>query len=162
MITNDPEHWIELLKLYYDEWKFREEDLWKKAVQMLIVIFFTSTLPITIGVFGGVNIGNIPLYLFPVSGILLTIFFLVFYLSNSLRIKAVDQKRRKIISMVYGHAFSSYDLPPLLKKSKKSSRIFRARITIWVPVVLSLILLGISIAILVMIHKGLIVYTRSK
>ena len=47
---------IELLNIYYDEWKYRLDRFRKQMAQSFIVIFFVITLPISISFFNP-NIG---------------------------------------------------------------------------------------------------------
>ena len=155
MNNTDKNQWIELLKLYYEEWKFRQEELWKKAIQLLVIIFFTSTLPITISVFGSISISNIPMWVFPGFGILLTFFFLWYFLSKSLRINAIDAKRKRVIEMVFGNGFTDDDLLPFLERNRENKKepliIFKWRMSIWVPVILSAIEIAISIIMIILI-----------
>ena len=36
---SDKELDIELLKLYFEEWKYRHENLWKRMITFIVVIF---------------------------------------------------------------------------------------------------------------------------
>ena len=42
---------FKLLELYYGEWKFRQENMWRQGARFSIVIFFVSTFPISIDFF---------------------------------------------------------------------------------------------------------------
>ncbi len=85
---------IELLKLYWEEWKFRQENLWKRIIQFFVINFFTSTLPLTVNMFS-VHLPNVSLLIFPVSGILLVLFFLWFCLSESTRIRTCLKNKQE-------------------------------------------------------------------
>lgn len=155
--TATNEQKIELIKIYHEEWRFRQEHVWKKLVRFVVIIFFASTLPITIGLFPGVEIPEkLPLYLFPVLGIVLTVFFLISSLSDSARIKTIDLLIRKIVEDVFPVGYSKNGLEPLLNQRKKKSRWnpLNMRMSVWIPVLLCVIEFAIAIGVLVLIYKG--------
>lgn len=71
---------ISLLKLYYDEWKYRLDNYRKQIYKIIIVIFFTTTLPISIGIFDKVIIPNIALTIYPLLGLVLTYSFFLYFI----------------------------------------------------------------------------------
>ena len=90
---------IELLNLYYDEWKYRLDRFRKQMTQSFIVIFFVITLPISIRFFNNIKIPDaIPLLLFPLSGVCLSFIFLFYCLSESSRITTLKNKIKLIIN----------------------------------------------------------------
>lgn len=148
MTAQDKDRNIELLSLYYEEWRFRQDGLWKRIVQFFVIIFFTSTLPITVNIFHSISIPNISLLVFPIVGIFLTAFFVVFCMSESVRIKAIDMKIKKIISDCFDPSYCKMDLPSLFDNTKPAGKIFTKRMAIWVPLSLAtmqLILAGFMI-----------------
>lgn len=148
-----------LINLYFDEWKFRQEGMWKRITQFFVILFFVSTLPITIGAFDGVMLPNISKLAFPISGIILTIFFLWFCLSESIRINSIDAQIKNIIKDTYGDKYLKNKLVPLTKHFQDKGhtlKIFTWRMAIWVPVVLSTVQILIAIFVLYCIHIGLL------
>lgn len=144
---------MELLSIYHDEWKFRQEGLWKRIIQFFVVIFFTSTLPITIRVFSGPTIPDIPLEFFPYLGMGLTLFFLWFCLSESIRINSVNNKIITIMKDLFPAAYVKTDLIPLTKR-KETIFIFKWRMAIWVPIVLSIMEVAVSVFMLYLIFNS--------
>lgn len=143
---------LALLNLYYDEWKFRVEGLWKRIMQFFIIIFFVSTFPITINAFNGLAMPKMPIIFFPISGIALTVFYLVFCLSESSRISSIDNKVKQIIT----NRFPDYhknELPSFSGK-KRAFFVFRWRMAIWVPCFLSVIQIIIACTIIYLISTG--------
>ena len=125
---------LELLKLYYEEWKFRQENLWKRIIQFFVIIFFTSTLPISIKVFDSSNeivIPNKLLIFFPIAGIFLTIFFLWFCLAESIRINTNDTKIKLIINNLFPPAYGKNGLVPLIYRSRDVLPIFKKLFSIY-------------------------------
>lgn len=145
---------IELLKLYWDEWKFRQEALWKRIIQFFCVIFFVSTLPITINMFS-ISLPDVPLLVFPIVGILLAVFFWWFCLSESIRINSIDAKIKKIIQDSFPAEYSKTTLVPFSKQSKGVAPVFYWRMAIWVPISLSImqIIVAISMIYFVVTNK---------
>ncbi|SHN88504.1 hypothetical protein [Desulfitobacterium chlororespirans] len=146
-----------LLNLYFEEWKFRQENLWKRILQFFVVIFFVSTLPLTIGIFNGVKLPQISVIMFPIAGILLTLFFLWFCLAESIRINTIDGKIKRIMADHYPEEYVKNELVPLTKpyqKKEKTWAIFRWRMAIWVPVTLSAMEIVIAIAVIFIIIIG--------
>lgn len=128
---------LELLKLYWEEWKFRQEGLWKRMIQFMIIIFFTSTLPITISAFS-ISLPNVSLLIFPIVGLLLVVFFLWFCLSEAVRINAIDSIIKQILEDSFPEKYVKTSLKSLTNHQKQPLPIFRWRMTIWIPVSLSL------------------------
>lgn len=147
---------IELLKLYWDEWKFRQEGLWKRIIQFMIIIFFTSTLPITISNFS-ISLPKISLFTFPIVGILLTLFFLLFCLSESVRIKAIDTLIKQILSNSFPEDYVKKSLKSLFNDEKEAHWIFRSRMSIWVPISLSVMQLIIAFSMIYLVIEKIIV-----
>ena len=142
----------ELLKIYYDEWKYRLDHMRKQLIQSYIVIFFTTTLPITIGVFEGITIPNLPLIIFPVTGILLTMVFLLYCMSEAARIKSLDMKIKLIIKENFPQQYSKTKLTTVIKHSKKEPTIYKWSMTAWIPIIMAiaeLILAGIMLYLII-------------
>ena len=147
------ENYLELLKIYYDEWKYRHEHFWKTLVRFFVVIFFTSTLPITIQVFNGAVIPNIPLAIFPITGILLTILYLWYSLSESLRLNAVNVTMTAMIRDLFPK-YERAKLVSFIDEGKVAHTIFYMRIALWIPVLFSVIEILISIAMLALVFTN--------
>lgn len=142
--------YLELLKLYWDEWKFRQENLWKRMIQFMIIIFFTSTLPITISAFS-ISLPNVSLLLFPIVGLLLIVFFLWFCLSETVRIGAIDSKVKQILKDIFPEEYVKTSLKSLTNPQKQPLPIFRWRMTIWVPISLSFMQLLVAASMIYLI-----------
>jgi len=144
---------ISILGFYYEEWKFRQENLWKRIIQFFIIIFFVSTFPITIGILNGISIPKIPLVVFPIIGIILSLFFLLFCLSESSRINSIDYKIKLIIQNEFPN-YAKNNLIPFNKKyigKKDACFIFRWKMAIWVPIALSSMQIVLAIFIILLI-----------
>lgn len=139
---------LELLKLYYDEWKYRINNLRRNMSQLIVVIFFTSTLPITIKIFNNIVIPKISLLAFPFSGIILTVIFYLYCQSEASRIELVDKKIKYIIEQIFPKSFS---------KDKLNSKLLKIRITKWIPTAFTIIEVLIAILMIYLISKNAIV-----
>lgn len=143
---------LELLKIYYDEWKYRLDHMRKQLVQFYVVIFFTTTLPITIGLFDGVIMPNLPLIVFPICGILLTIIFLLYCMSEAARIKSLDSKIKLIIEDNFPRKYSKTVLRPINNSTKKAPFIYKWPMTAWIPLFLAIaefILAGVMLYLII-------------
>lgn len=149
---------IELLQIYYDEWKFRQESLWKRLIQFFVIIFFVTTLPVTINAFGKITLPAIPLVVFPILGIALSLFFTLFFLCEAARINAVNRKVYTIIEDNYDKKYLKSSLPPFSKKreleGKDAWKLLQGRMSIWVPVTLAIMQIGLAIAEIALIESG--------
>lgn len=149
---------IELLKVYYDEWKYRDENSWKKRLQFFVAITFISTLPVSYQTFGTISLPNDVLYTFPIVGIFLSFTFLWYCLSEAYRTKAIASRIEKIINDVFPSEYSKYGLVPIRKKNldknKKVLWIFNEPMAIWIPTLLFVLELALSIAMIVFISDG--------
>ena len=149
---------IELLKIYYDEWKYRDENSWKKRLQFFVAILFISTLPVSYQTFGAISLPNSILFMFPISGIFLSFIFLWYCLSEAYRIKSIAFRIEIIINDVFLPKYSKYGLVPIRKKNhdkgKSVHKIFYEPMNIWVPMLFFILELAVSIAMIVFISCG--------
>lgn len=151
--TNDQK--IELIKIYHEEWEFRQEHVWKKFVLFVVVIFFASTMPITVGLFPGLEIPEkLSLYWFPVLGIILTFFFLASNLADAARMSTLDTLIRKIVGDVYPAKYNKKGLDPLLGKNKNRWNTFNMRMSVWVPILVAVVEISIAVGVIVLIYNG--------
>lgn len=147
---------LELLKIYVDEWKFRQENLWRRITQFFVIIFFVSTLPVTIaGLSPEVQLPGIPKAVFPLCGIALSIFFVWFCLSEAHRIAAIDKRCNEIINNNFPQEYQKTGLPALkLKETKLEGSalpIFNWRMAIWVPIFLASVEVIIALSMLLVV-----------
>lgn len=151
--TNDQK--IELIKVYHEEWQFRQGHVWKKFVLFVVVIFFASTMPITVGLFPGLEIPEkLSLYWFPVLGIILTFFFLASNLADAARMSTLDTLIRKIVGDVYSAKYNKKGLDPLLGKNKNRWNPFNMRMSVWFPILVAVVEIAIAVGVIVLIHNG--------
>lgn len=144
---------VELLKLFYEDWKFRQENLWKKFMQFFVIIFFTSTLPISISVFNNARLPELDyaIFIFPVSGIFLTIFLLWYCISEAVRIKAIDDKIQGIICECFGEKYKKSGMKSVFRDAKEAHPLFCKKMAVWVPITLSIFELIIAFLMLFLI-----------
>lgn len=143
---------LELLKIYYDEWKYRLDHMRKQLLQSYVVIFFTTTLPITIGIFDGITLPNLPLIVFPICGILLTIVFLLYCMSEAARIKSLNLKIKLIIKENFPRRYSKTILRPFVNSTKKTPAIYIWPMTAWIPLIMAIaefILAGVMLYLII-------------
>lgn len=151
--TNDQK--IELIKVYHEEWQFRQGHVWKKFVLFVVVIFFASTMPITVGLFPGLEIPEkLSLYWFPILGIVLTFFFLASNLADAARMSTLDTLIRKIVGDVYPAKYNKKGLDPLLGKNKNRWNPFNMRMSVWFPILVAVVEIAIAVGVIVLIHNG--------
>lgn len=144
---------LQLLALYHDEWKFRHTNFWRRVPTFFALIFIVSTFPITAQFIFSAEpetLTGIPLVLFPVVGIALTLLFLWFCLSEAVRMNSVGDKMRAIINDHFAPRYQKIDLPPLLawkdkQKHNRAARLFRMRMSLWVPFSLSAMLFCVAL-----------------
>lgn len=133
---------IELLNLYYDEWKYRLDRFRKQMTQSFIVIFFVITLPISIRFFNNIKIPDaIPLLLFPLSGVCLSFIFLFYCLSESSRITTLKNKIKLIINDNFPEKYHKYQY---LQYDTKHFSFFKISMKIWIPIGLTIVEIIIS------------------
>lgn len=146
---------IELLKIYYDEFKFRQETVWKRRIQFFVIIFFISTFPTASKVISPDKdyLPDINYILFPVIGIILTLFFAWYSLAEAVRIKSVDSIIKKIIDdhyFCYSKNHPDNELKSLFcdNDQQKAHPIFVVRMTTVITIIFALIELCVSILML--------------
>ena len=133
---------IELLNIYYDEWKYRLDRFRKQMVQSFIVIFFVITLPISISFFNNIQIPHaIPLLLYPISGLCFSFLFLFYCLSESSSLTTLRNKITLIISDNFPEQYLKYPCSP---NSPKHFSLFKMNMTVWIPIGLTIVEIIIS------------------
>ncbi|MBE6932555.1 MAG: hypothetical protein E7464_04130 [Ruminococcaceae bacterium] len=146
---------INVLNLYFDEWKYRHENFWKRLTQFSTITFFTSTLPITFRLFDNLKLPNISLLFFPICGFVLAVVCLIFCLAENSRLVAVDKTIKRIVKDKLGHCYEK-EQRTLFEKKQWNHRIFKLpffewRIGTWVPLVITLLQIGLSILMVYLI-----------
>jgi len=129
-----------LLETYYDEWKFRNEGLWKRIIQFFVIIFFVSTFPISVRVFerlDGVDLSIISSWIFPVMGTVLSICLFIFCLVEGAKMLLVALEIKKIKAEFGGEEADRSQHPYTQKLAKW-------RPSILVPGVLCILLIGLA------------------
>lgn len=147
---------IELLKIYYEEWKFRQENLWKRMTSFFIVIFFISTLPVTVHMFSGLIIPDVAPIIFPVCGMVLSAFYLWYCFAESHRINAVDELIKEIIKDNFSSRYAKHQLSSFSTKKKRAWGVFQIRMTVVVPLVLTAFEIAVAIIMIILICKKII------
>ena len=121
----------------------------------VVVIFFASTMPITVGLFPGVEIPEkLSLYWFPILGIILTFFFLASNLADAARMSTLDTLIRKIVGDVYPAKYNKKGLDPLLGKNKNRWNPFNMRMSVWFPILVAVVEVAIAVGVIVLINNG--------
>lgn len=147
---------IDLLNIYYDEWKYRLDRFRKQMTQSFIVIFFTSTLPISISFFNNIHIPSaIPFMLFPISGICLTMTFLLYCLSEASRIATLRKKISLIISDNFPKQYTKY--PSSSSNNQKHFSLLKMSMPVWIPIMLSVIEIVIAVIMIYLIANNAII-----
>ena len=155
---------MELLKIYFEEWKFRQENLWKRMTSFFIIIFFVSTLTITAYMFSGLSIPDISPSFFPICGLILSMLYLWYCFAESHRINAIDELAREIIKTNFPskytkrglRAFQKYKNQVGVEPKEKAWKIFQFRMSIWVPLVLTAFEIAVAITMLILISQKVI------
>ncbi len=131
---------INVLNIYFDEWKYRHENFWKRLTQFTVIIFFISTLPITFRLFNNLKLPNISLLFFPICGFVLSIVCLIFCLAENSRLVATDKTIKRIVKDKLGACYE-----------KEQVSFFRWRIGTWVPLVITILQIGLSALVIYLI-----------
>lgn len=146
---------INILNIYFDEWKYRHENFWKRLNQFSVVIFFTNTLPITFRLFDNLKLPNISLLFFPICGFVLALVCLIFCLAENSRLVATDKTIKRIVAEKLGACYKKEPIS-LFENDKRNKRIFklpffRWRIGTWVPLAITLLQIGLSALVVYLI-----------
>lgn len=137
---------LEIVKIYFDEWKYRHENFWKRLTQFAIITFFTSSMPITYRVFGRLELPSISMLFFPICGIILAFVSCVFCLSEYKRLDAVGNTIKRIIDAHWGKSLDREELT-----QNKLGKIFRMKIGVWIPCALMVMQIVLASLIIWMI-----------
>ena len=154
MDTNDR---INVLNIYFEDWKYRHENFWKRLNQFTVIIFFTTTLPITFRIFDNLTLPDMSLLFFPICGILLSIMCLFFCWSENCRLVAVDKTIKKILKIGIGERYTKEPIS-LFNNEKLNHRFekfpfFKWRIGTWVPLVITILQIALAILVICLIVK---------
>ncbi len=142
----DHSNTFNLINMYFEEWKYRHENFWRRLTQFAVVTFFTTTLPITFRMFNALELPDIPMLLFPISGVFLALLNLWFCLSENVRMVAVDRTIRELIRQRFGNQYLKRTLP-----TKRFERLYKLRIGLWFPVVMTALQIALAFLVIWMI-----------
>ena len=135
---------LEIVKMYFDEWKYRHENFWKRLTQLAVITFFTSSMPITYRIFAGMTLPRISMMFFPICGIILAFASGLLCLAEYKRLEAVDNTIKHIIAEQFGKSCAKEE-----RTAKKLwEKAINKKIGIWVPctlTIMQLVLAGIMI-----------------
>lgn len=138
---------LELVKMYYDEWKYRHENFWKRLIQFAIITFFTTSMPITYHIFDGLVLPRISQLLFPICGIILAFIGSILCLSEYKRLEAVGNTIKRIIEDDFGEEYAKEELTA----QEWLKKIINTKIGIWIPCILMVMQLALACLIIWMI-----------
>lgn len=134
---------FDIINMYFDEWKYRHENFWKRLTQFTVITFFTTTMPVTYCILGDFKLPDIPMIFFPICGAVLALLSLLFCLSENSRLMTVDNTIRELVREHFGESFCKHPI-----SNGKMEMVFRWRIGIWIPsviTVLQMLLVGFVI-----------------
>ncbi len=94
MKSKMPPETLELLKMYEEEWRFRQTTLWKRITQFTILNFFITTLPFTRKKFPWLEdltdiLGSA--LLFPIIGLIMALLTFCFYIAEANRLNTLHE-----------------------------------------------------------------------
>lgn len=143
----DFEKAFRILELYYNEWKYRLDNVRKHTIQVYSVILITTTLPLTIGIFNGIKLPeSIPTYCFPTVGILFTVIAAWYFNAEAKRIRLLDDKIHLIISNYFPKDYRKEYI------GRTSS--LKTPKTEWITITLGLVELLLAVYILYLSYSG--------
>jgi|GEM_PF-1118536 len=92
---------IEVLKILFDEWKYRQQTLWSLMTKSISFAFALIFLPLLSDSMG-VNIASlrIPLFILPVAGISLSVIIAFFAINEMLRIHRIKMSIKANIKFI--------------------------------------------------------------
>ncbi len=145
-----------LLEQYYEEWKFRQQSLWKRMPQFFVVIFLLSTWPVSAGFFEKRPVlMPVSAWIFPLAGLVLSVLFLLYCWAEAKRIKAIDVRRQAIIDAHFAVSYRKRGLPPLFDKEPKwLQKALNEPMALWLPVALTLLNVLVAAAMLILSISG--------
>lgn len=136
----DDNHALQIANMYFDEWRYRHENYWKRLIQLSIITFFATSLPVSFQVFGNLKLPEISLLLFPVCGVVLALLCLVLCLSESSHLSAIAKVRKRIIQVQFGNDF----FPDFIS----------LHISVWFPIVLTILQIALAVLMVWTILQG--------
>ena len=89
---------LEMMKYYQDEFMYRHKLFWDLLIKFFVLFIVVSTLPIMSGVLGA-KLSEIPqryLIIFPIVGILISLFSRYILLEESRRLTSVNDTKKSI------------------------------------------------------------------
>ena len=140
---------LELISIYHDEWKYRHECLSKRIIQFTVITFFTTMMPIVFGIFEGLSLPDVPLWIFPAAGIVMAILSWWFCLAEYSRIDLVNKKIKMLIETKLGFEYSKFGL-----KESGWAGLFNGRICILLPNVITVLQVLLAVFVIWLVHTG--------
>lgn len=97
---SDTDQLLELMQIYLSEWTYRDSILWKQVFTLFFAALVVIILPFA-GAAWGVDFNNtLPMWVFPIVGLILTVVFLVIGRGYCLRLEAIGKSYNGLIEML--------------------------------------------------------------
>lgn len=88
---------LEIIKLYYDEWKDRYTRFWSGFTMYSIISYSIILIPFIPSIIGREEIEDIPYFIFPLLGILFSLITFFINISESANLKRIHYTNRRLI-----------------------------------------------------------------
>ena len=95
-----------------------------------------------------------PLILFPIAGICLTVIFMAYCLAEASRINTLDSQIKLIIKDNFSSQYHKNSLIPVI--TKKPLKFLSKKMTIWIPIALACFEIIIAIFMMLLIYNDAI------
>ena len=99
MKVESTEQLINLANMYLNEWSHRDSMMWKQVFSYFISCLVVMLLPFM--TYFGIDFGGaLPKLIFPLAGMILSIFFFIVSKGYAIRLKAIGQSYQRLIEML--------------------------------------------------------------
>lgn len=146
-LSSDYDTTISLLNVYLAEWIQRDQIIWSQIFKFFYAILIIILLP-NLALHFNLVLPNLPIFIFRVIGLFLSLIFLYISLGYAIRLQAISDTYRDIIK-TFPAEYQRKSIIDIKFKNKSIGKFFMPRIGYIICLALFLILFSLSVILMI-------------
>lgn len=146
-LSSDYDSTISLLNLYFSEWSHRDQILWAQIYKFYYAILIFILLPNLADHFQ-LNLPTIPVFIFRIIGLILSLIFLYISLGYAIRLQAIGDTYQNIINKL-PKDYQRESIKNIKYKNIQIGKFFMFKLGYMICVTLFITLFSLSIVLMI-------------
>lgn len=146
-LSSDYDTTISLLNVYLAEWIHRDQIIWSQTFKFFYAILIIILLP-NLALHFDLALPNLPIFIFRIIGLFLSLLFLYISLGYAIRLQAISDTYRDIIKTL-PQEYQRKSIKDIKFKNRFVGKLFMPRIGYVICLALFLVLFSLSIILMI-------------